>query len=299
MRRISTFFYTIGQGFRGLTRNRWYTLASIATIAACLFLFGLFYTIVMNFQNMVRAAEEGVSVTVFFNEGVTEEQILAIQSALEQRSEVRKVDYISADAAWEGFKEGYLGPYADGFTENPLIDSANLQIYLSDVSMQPNLVTFLESIDGVREVNRSEVTASTLSGVNRLVAYISVAIIAILFAVSIFLISNTVTIGISVRQDEITIMKYIGATDYFVRAPFVIECMLIGLIGSAIPLAALWFLYGQATEFIGGRFSILSNLLRFLPIETIFERLAPATLIIGVGIGFLGSFVTVRRHLRV
>ncbi|MBR4529004.1 MAG: permease-like cell division protein FtsX [Lachnospiraceae bacterium] len=299
MKRISTFFYTIGQGFRGLTRNRWYTLASIATISACLFLFGLFYTIVLNFQNMVRAAEEGVSVTVFFDQGVTEEQILAIQSALEQRTEVRKVDYISADMAWEGFKEGYLGPYADGFTENPLVDSANLQIYLSDVSMQPGLVTFLESIQGVREVNRSEVTATTLSGINRLVAYISIAIIAILFGVSIFLISNTVTIGISVRQDEITIMKYIGATDYFVRAPFVIECMLIGAIGSAIPLGVIYFVYGQITEFISGRFAILSNLLRFLPIETIFERLVPATFIIGVGIGFIGSFVTVRRHLRV
>ena len=299
MKRISTFFYTIGQGFRNLTRNGWYTLASIATIAACLFLFGLFYTIVMNFQNMVKAAEEGVSVTVFFDEGVSEEQILAIQKALEQRTEVRKVDYISADEAWESFKEGYLGPYADGFTENPLVDSANLQIYLSDVSMQPQLVTFLESIEDVREVNRSEVTATTLSGVNRLVAYISIVIIVVLFLVSIFLISNTVTIGISVRRDEITIMKYIGATDYFVRAPFVIECILIGLIGSAIPLGALWVIYGRVTQFIGSKFSILSGILRFLPVETIFEKLAPTSMIMGVGIGFLGSIVTVRRHLRV
>ncbi len=299
MKRINTFFYTIGQGFRNLTRNGWYTLASIATIAACLFLFGLFYTIVLNFQNIVRAAEEGVSVTVFFNEGVTEEQILAIKHAVEQRTEVRQVDYISADAAWAEFKEGYLGPYSDGFTENPLIDSANLQIYLSDVSMQPSLVTFLESIEGVREVNRSEVTATTLAGVNRLIAYVSVGIIAILFAVSIFLISNTVRIGISVRQEEITIMKYIGATDYFVRAPFVIECILIGAIGSLIPLGVLYFFYGQLTDFVGDRFAILSSFLRFLPIETIFERLVPATFIIGVGIGFIGSIVTVRRHLRV
>lgn len=299
MKKISTFFYTIGQGFRNLTRNKWYTLASIATIAACLFLFGLFYTVVMNFQNMVHAAEEGVSVTVFFREGTTEEQILAIQSMVEQRTEVRKVDYISADQAWEDFRNDYLGEYADGFTENPLVDSANLQIYLSDVSMQPNLVTYLESIPEVRDVNRSEVTATTLSGVNRLVAYISIAIIVVLFAVSIFLISNTVTIGISVRQEEITIMKYIGATDYFVRAPFVIECILIGLIGSAIPLVVIYFVYGKLTEFIGSRFTILSNLLRFLPISTIFEKLLPASLIIGVGIGFFGSIVTVRRHLRV
>ena len=115
-----------------------------------------------------------------------------------------------------------MGEYADGFTENPLADSANLQIYLKDVSMQPALVTYLESIQGVREVNRSEVTATTLSGMNKLIAYISIGIIVILLAVSVFLISNTVTIGISVRKEEINIMKYIGATDFFVRAPFVI-----------------------------------------------------------------------------
>ena len=107
--RISTFFYTIGQGFRNLTRNRWYTLASIATISACLFLFGMFYSIVTNFQNVVKTAEEGVSVTVFFDEGVTEDQILAVKSDVEKRTEVRKVDYVSADDAWNGFKKEYLG----------------------------------------------------------------------------------------------------------------------------------------------------------------------------------------------
>jgi len=124
--RINSFFYTIGQGFKNLGRNKWYTLASIATITACLFLFGLFYAIITNFQNVVKTAEEGVSVTVFFNEGTTEDEILAIKSDLEKRTEVREIQYVSADEAWEGFKEEYLGEYADGFTENPLADSANL-----------------------------------------------------------------------------------------------------------------------------------------------------------------------------
>ena len=128
--RINTFFYTIGEGFRNLTRNKWYTLASIATITACLFLLGMFYSIVANFQNMVRTAEQGVSVTVFFNKGIGEEQILAIQSNIEKRTEVSKVVYISAEDAWNGFKDQYLGEYADGFTENPLADSSNLQIYM-------------------------------------------------------------------------------------------------------------------------------------------------------------------------
>ena len=109
--------------------------------------------------------------------------------------------------------------------------------------MQPALVTYAESISVVRAVNRSEVTATTLSGVNKLIAYVSGGIIVILLLVSIFLISNTVTMGISVRKDEINIMKYIGATDFFVRAPFVVEGILIGIIGSIIPLVIVYFVY--------------------------------------------------------
>ncbi|MBE5823016.1 MAG: FtsX-like permease family protein [Butyrivibrio sp.] len=297
--RSSSFFYTIGQGFKNLGRNKWYTLASIATITACLFLFGLFYAIIANFQNVVKTAEEGVSVTVFFNEGTSEDEILVVKSDLEKRPEVREITYVSADEAWEGFKEEYLGEYADGFTENPLAESANLQIYLNDVSMQQALVTYIESISVVREVNRSEVTATTLSGLNLLIAYVSGGIIVLLLLVSVFLISNTVTMGISVRKDEINIMKYIGATDFFVRAPFVVEGILIGLIGSIIPLVIIYFVYTHVITYVASRFTMLSSLLNFLPVETIYNKLIPISLLIGIGIGFLGSFITVRKHLHV
>lgn len=297
--RISTFFYTIKQGFINIFRNKWFSLASIATIGACLFLFGLFYAILSNFQNIVRTAQEGVSVTIFFDEGLSQERIEEIGALIDKRPEVSKKEFISADEAWEGFKEEYLGEYSDGFTENPLADSANYQIYLSDVSLQPALVTYLEGLEGVRLVNRSEITASTLTGINALIAYISVGIIAILFAVSIFLISNTVTIGISVRKEEITIMKYIGATDFFVRSPFVIEGMLIGVIGALIPLGIIYVLYNKVIEYIMVKFATLSKLLSFLPVEEIFGKLLPISIIMGVGIGFLGSITTVRKHLRV
>lgn len=297
--RISTFFYTIKQGLINIFRNKWFSLASIATIGACLFLFGLFYAILTNFQYIVKTAQEGVSVTIFFDEGLSQERIEEIGALIDKRPEVSKKEFISADEAWESFKDDYLGEYADGFTENPLADSANFQIYLSDVSLQPALVTYLEGLEGVRLVNRSEITASTLTGINALIAYISVGIIAILFAVSIFLISNTVTIGISVRKEEITIMKYIGATDFFVRSPFVIEGMLIGVIGALIPIGIIYVLYNKVIEYIMIKFATLSQLLSFVPVEVIFGKLLPISVIMGVGIGFLGSITTVRKHLRV
>ena len=157
---------------------------------------------------------------------------------------------------------------------------------------QNELVEFAQGLDGVREVNKSDVVAKTLSSVNALVAIVSIAIIVILFGVSIFLISNTVTMGI-------TIMKYIGAKDFVVRSPFVIEGLIIGIFGAAIPLTLLYFLYDRAVQYIMTKFSILQNIIDFLPVGTVYQILLPVGLIMGIGIGFLGSFFTVRKHLKV
>ncbi len=297
--RISSLFYTLWQGIKNIFRNKWFSLASIATISACLFLFGIFYAILANFQNIVKTAEEGVCVVVFFDEDITDKRIEDIGEMIRKRPEVSQIDYVSADQAWETFKADYLGEYSEGFTENPLAGSSNYEIYLNDVTMQNALVTYIESIDGVREVKRSEITALTLGGVNKLIGYVSGGIILILLAVSVFLISNTVTIGISVRKEEISIMKYIGATDFFVRGPFVIEGLIIGVIGAAVPLGIIYIVYNKAIEFVTLKFEVLSSLLNFLSVNQVFNTLVPVSFIIGAGIGFFGSFITVRKHLRV
>lgn len=298
--KISTLFYTIKQGFANILHNKWYSLASMATIAACLFLFGIFYAILANFENILKTAEEGVSVTVFFNEGTTDARMEEIGQQIANRVEVSEVKFLSDDEVWATFGPDYFGEdYAEGFPENPLEGEDNYEVFLSDVSMQDALVTWLQSIPEVRKVNYSEMTASTLSGVNLLIAYVSIGIIAILLAVSIFLISNTVAVGISVRKEEINIMKYIGATDFFVRAPFVLEGMIIGVIGAAIPLGIIYTLYNYALNYIVERFAILSGFLNFLTVDEIFNVLTPVSLLVGVGIGFLGSISTVRKHLHV
>ncbi|MCR4651711.1 MAG: permease-like cell division protein FtsX [Lachnospiraceae bacterium] len=296
---ISSFFYTLKQGVNSIFRNAWFSLASIATISSCLLLFGIFYSVVANFQNIVKHAEEGVAITVFFDEGLSSEDKQRIGELIAARKEVEKINFVSADEAWESFKEEYLKEYADGFTENPLAESENYEIYMKDISMQNSLVDYLRTVDGIRQINSSQKTADALSGANKLISYISIGIIGILLAVSIFLISNTVRIGISVRKEEINIMKYIGATDYFVRAPFVVECLIIGLIGAAIPLGLIHFIYNKVLQMIIDRFGEIESILEFLPVQTVFHTLVPVSFIIGAGIGFFGSVVTVRKHLRV
>lgn len=301
--RISTFFYTIKQGLVNIWKNKLFSLASIATMTACIFLFGLFYMIVMNFQSMVRDAESGVAVTVLFDAGISEQRIEEIGELIDARVEVSHYDYISADEAWDSFKDVYFEgneAAAESFAgDNPLANSASYAIYMNDISMQDTLVTYLQSIDGVREVKQSEMVANTLTDFNSLIGYISAGIILILLGVAVFLISNTITVGISVRKEEIGIMKLIGATDYFVRAPFVVEGIVIGLIGAAIPLGILYVLYGKVIVYIGEKFNFISNMMKFLSAEEVFHTLVPVALILGVGIGFLGSRITIRKHLKV
>lgn len=298
--RISTLFYTFSQGFKNIFRNKVFSLATMATISSCLFLFGMFYCIVTNVQYSVKAAQSGVAVTVFFDEDITDDRIQEIGEMIKSRPEVSHVDFVSAEAAWESFKDDYLGEYADGYEgDNPLEGSENFEIYLSDVAKQPELVAYLESISGVRDVNRSDMTAEILTNVNTMISYCSLAIIVILFLVSLFLISNTVVVGISVRKEEISIMRLIGARDFVVRSPFVIEGIMIGILGSILPLVAIYYLYGLIMRYATANFAVLSDMLKFVTVEELFMKLVPISLILGVGIGFFGSFFTVRKHLKV
>ena len=316
--RISTFGYVGKQGVKNIWRNKMFSLASIATMSACIFLFGLFFSILVNFQYIIKSAEEGVAITVFFNDDATEEQKKEIGEQLESRDDVSEVKYVSSDDAWAEFQKEYFGDnpeLAEGFKDdNPLVGSDNYEVYMKTVkgdnkdliakskslsATQQDLVKFAQSLDGVRQVNKSDVVANTLSSVNMLVAYVSIAIIAILLGVSVFLISNTVTTGITVRKEEIAIMKYIGAKDFVVRSPFVIEGLIIGLFGAVIPLALLYFLYDKAVVYIMEKFSILKNIITFLPVGNVYIYLLPIGLAMGIGIGFLGSYFTVRKHLRV
>lgn len=316
--RISTLGYVGKQGVKNIGRNKMFSLASVATMSACIFLFGLFFSILLNFRYTINSAEEGVAITVFFDDNVTKKQIDDIGKALKSRDDVAKVNYVSADDAWNKFKKEYFGDnpdLADGFkNDNPLAGSDNYEVYMKTVdkgeanlsvrskslaATQQDLVKFAKGLDGVRKVNKSDVVANTLSSVNMLVGYVSIAIILILFGVSIFLISNTVTMGITVRKEEIAIMKYIGAKDFVVRAPFVIEGLLIGLVGAIIPLALLYGLYGKAVHYVLAKFQILNNIINFLPVTSVYRLLLPIGLLLGVGIGFLGSYFTVRKHLKV
>ena len=295
--KISTLIYCTKEGMRNIIRNIWFSLASVAIISACIFLFCMFFGLIANVQYMVRNAESTVGITVFFNEDMSEDDIQKIGDEIRARDEVKEVKYVSAEEAWENFKKEYfkgVEDLAEGFADdNPLAGSASYEIYLDD------MVAWLGTVQGIRKINYSSDTASGLSSFNKMLGLLSAVIIAILLAVAIFLISNTITTAAAFRREENRIMRLIGATNFMIRAPFVVQGVMIGLVGALIPLAITYFLYRQAVVYMMERFDILSNLIEFIPIQTIFPSMVAVAMALGVGIGFVGSFFTIRRHLKV
>ena len=304
--KIRSLGYCIRQGFKNIWRNRMFSVASITTMTACILLFGMFFSVLMNVNFMIRTLEEEVGVTVLFDEGLEQDKIDEIGEKIRAMEHVTDVTSTSAEEAWEKFQQEYFEgneEYAKSFSENgenPLANSASYTVRVDEIENQTSIVTRIKRLEGVRQVNQSAGATKTLISFNSLFTYVAVAIIALLLVVSIFLIANTVNVGISVRRHEIAIMKLIGATDSFVRAPFIVEGLLLGLIGSLIPLGILFVAYDRILGWLLNRFGVLNTISGSLPsVIEVFHVLAPVGVALGLGIGLIGSIITVRRHLRV
>lgn len=301
--RLSTFIYCVKEGFKNICRNVWFSLASTAIISACIFLFCMFFALVANVQYMVKKAETTVGITVFFDETMPQAEIEKLGSEIKVRPEIKEIRFITAEEAWESFKKDYFKDQenlAEGFADdNPLAGSASYEIFLNDIADQGQIVAYLNTIEGVRKVNYSNDMAAGLSSLNTMLGLLSAVIIGILLAVAIFLISNTISTAAAFRKNENKIMRLIGATNFMIRAPFVVEGIIIGFVGAALPLAAVFFLYRQAVEYMMEKFNILSNIIEFIPIHQIFPYMVTVAMVLGVGIGFAGSFFTIRKHLKV
>lgn len=302
--KIRTLIYSIGQGLKSLHRNRLFSLASVGTITASMLLFGLLFFVTGNIRYVIENFESStVSVSVFFNEGLSEGEKEQIKSNIELRAEVSEVVYTSAQEAWEKYKkdnkldDGTLDSFGD---VNPLADSDNYTVYLNDVDMQDSLVNYIEGLSGVRQVNCDKKIAQGLSTVNKIISLASSVLIIILIGVSIFLISTMVSIGVSVRTEEIGIMKLIGAKDSFIKAPFVVEGLIVGIAGSILPLAILVPVYRKVIRYLNSNYAnILGGKVSFLSTKYVFLRLSPIVLAMGIVIGLIGTLTTLKRKLNV
>ncbi|MFR5567020.1 MAG: cell division protein FtsX [Clostridium sp.] len=280
-----------------------FSLASIATISACIFLFCLFFSLAANVIHGARTAQETVGISVFFDGGMTEDEILAAGEEIKGWKEVRQAEYTSAEEAWDTFKAQYFEgaeDLAEGFeNDNPLANSASFEIFLNDISDQESVADRLEAMDGVRRVRYSSTLAAGFTSVGKMIGLISALIIGVLLAVAVFLISNTISVAAAFRRRENEIMRYIGATNFMIRAPFLVEGLLLGFLGALVPLGGIWVLYEKGMLYLEENYSMITGLVEPLALGTISPYMTGGALMLGVGIGLLVSFVTIQRHLRV
>ncbi|MBQ6075820.1 MAG: permease-like cell division protein FtsX [Lachnospiraceae bacterium] len=295
--------YMISQSFKGIRKHLGTSLFSLAIMVFTIFLFDGAAAILLNLGNFVKEAEENVGITVFFREGLSEQDILDLGNRISERPEVRRVKYTSAEEAWENYKKVYFAgneKLAEGFADdNPLANSASYEIFLEDMSGQKMFASWLEGQPGVRKVNVSNAVTGALQNASSLVRIATIAILTVLVIVAVVLIGNGVAVTISQRQEQIRIMRYMGATNGFIRGPFLIEGALIGLLGALIPLLATWFGYPPVVEGIRSRYVNLANIFAFLPRQKVFAVIIPVSLALSLGIGLAGSAFSIKKHLKV
>lgn len=301
--KANTMLYCLQQGFKNVRSNKVYSIASICVVAATLFLFGVLLAAVLNVQHVMQDVEQQVGITVFFDEDINQNQIDNIGKEIEAMPQVLSISYTTAEKAWAEFSAQMFQDQTDlieGFgDDNPLEGSDSYTVTLHNIEEQKEVADHIKKIAGVRQVKNAEDTAKGLSTINMLIGYACASIILTLVGVAVFLINITISSGIFARKEELAIMKLIGATDAFVKAPFVIEGVIIGIVGSIIPIFLLYLAYDKVINYSADRFSIIANLVDFLPTRQVITYMAPASLGIGLGIGLIGSYITTRRHLKV
>ena len=296
--KIRTIRYLIKEGILSIWKNRLMSLASIGTIVLCLIVLGISYSIASNVDFILHQIESNIGITAYISDKVKEEEIASLKSKIENTAYVTSVTYISKDQALESFsKDSSLENVMEQFKEdNPL--PASFEIRMDELENQDAIIKALEVYPEL-ELSYFQAEAPMLVELNRSIRLISTIIIASLTMVGILLMSNTIKLTVYIRRKEINIMKYIGAADWFIRAPFVIEGVIIGLIGGVIPIFTIWSTYTWTLKAIEETFGLMMDAIQLQETAVVLAGFIPMCLILGVSIGAIGSVISIRKHLQV
>lgn len=287
------------QGFQGMWRNRGMGLASVGSITAVLIILGLVLIMVLSVNNaVIETKDQFDEIQVFLDDNITEDQEDSIKTSVEAMAGVKSVTYLSKDEALEEMKEDWKenAGVLEGIENNPLPDSYIIK--LDNVDEVNNIVNRAEKLDGVDEVKSFQDLIGKLLVVTDNIQIGGFIIIVILVLISIFIISNTIKLTVTARRREIGIMKYVGATNGYIRGPFVIEGLLFGLIGSLLSILIINYGYQYFFGLLTNEtFKMLSDYL--ISPKELFKDVSIIFVSIGMGIGVLGSLVSIKRFLNV
>jgi cell division transport system permease protein len=292
--KIKTFNYFFKEGLVSVKKNRVMSMASISTVAAALFIFGIFMLMVVNVNKMMLSVENDIEIKAFLKEDISTIEKQQIENDIKSMTEVKEVRYESKEEALENFKKqlGDKQDLAKGLElENPLLSSFIIKVDKpQDVS---SVASKIRNFNNVEQVNAGEQLVGSIIKVTRFIKITSMVLMAILGIIAIFLISNTIKLTVFARKREIGIMKYIGATDWFIRWPFIIEGTIMGLFGALISILVLGFGYHYAVKTVSESLTIFS----LVPSNQILVSLGWEFALIGILIGGVGSLLSIRKFL--
>lgn len=298
--RPSTIKYFVREGLSGLKKNLLMTMASMVAVAACISILSFSYCVGSNLQYMLDQMEDSIGISVFLKGELTGEQIENMKKEIGKIDHVQSVEYISPTDALDELKQDW-GADEDIFVgldneNNPL--SHSFQISLDSIENQNGVLTALENVDGIENVRHGQTETELLMKASRIFSIASVIVMLLLGTISVMIIMNTIRISVVNRRVEINIMKYVGATDWFIRWPFIIEGIIIGLVGALVPLIIGFPIYAKVTSAIFEYLPVI-KFIQFRLTGDVFGFLIPFGIVFGIGLGVIGSVTSIRKHLRV
>ncbi len=296
----SVFGYLLGEGFRNVTHNKKSTGASLAIMCATMLIFGLFFLIIENINYIIKTIETEQGMQVFIEKEATDSQIAQIEDQIKVIEGVNKITYVSKEDALNQVKERLKdkqGLIAGWDEENPF--RASYFVTLTDLNLSDQVQEEINKIDNVAEISSKDTTIKGLISVANIVRIISMTILILLVVISTFIIANTIKLTVHARRKEISIMKYVGATDSFIRWPFIVEGIIIGILAAILSLVVIGLIYNFASDAISSSIVINKMGMALLGFEDMITLLVIVYLALGIGIGSLGSAISMRKYLDV
>ena len=291
--------YLIGEGFRNVFKNKKSTGASLIIMCATMMIFGLFFLIGENVNYMLKEIESEQGMQVFMVKDATEEQISKLEDEIKKLDYVAKTTYVSKEEAFNIVKERYseYNRFLEGYDVDKNPFKVSYVVTLTDLSKSDQVRSEIEKLENVNNIEMRDKTINALVGIANGIKWVSLGILILLIIISIFIISNTIKLTVHARRKEISIMKYVGATNGFIRWPFIVEGIIIGVVAALLSVFLLGVSYNYVTGQAAGTVETINiSLLQF---SDTFNILILTYLILGIGIGTIGSAISMRKYLEV
>ena len=303
--KFSVIGYLISEGFKNVLKNKKSTFSCLGVMCATMLIFGAFFAIAQNINHIVDTVEDAQGMQIFVAVDATDEKINQVETAIKEIKvdgsyAINKIRKVSKEEAYEINKEKFKShpKVMEGFPVEMF--KVSFVVNLTDLSYSAQVEQQAKAIDGVVEVRSSEKTISTLISVANGVKLFTLVILVVLVVVSLFIITNTIKLSVHARRKEISIMKYVGATNAFIRAPFAVEGIIIGLVSGLLSILIICLAYNSlATKFLASTVAQRISTLTLLSFGDMVNLIIVVYLVLGIGIGIIGSTISMRKYLDV